>query len=616
MWRAAKVVLAVFAVLFVCLFVFLLSLLFREQRLPSFVIGKITDCASSSRYLVRCDSAAFGFRHGLRLSGVRLYDMMKSDSLERPIVAARLALIDCFGRTVRIVGAEYFRLPDVYYEPMTEVPKPEPLEFDLPDLPEFRLELESPSILGICPEEFSARVICHCRRLQFEDVSVTLPDRDCSTRLRGDFTMDLDTQKAVGELRGEVKQSQVRPFLEVMDIPSSLPYVDAFTEVTEPVPSGVKVEVDLPTGNLDLKIDLRPKMGRYNGVAMDRAEGGLDVQSRLGDTNRTFRVKVNLPMALDTDGHKFSGWLVVDDSAGPTRLEFDVKSDFAFEDVVRMVGLIDPADLKLLKCDAPPHIVMKGTSGTGLDDLGANAVSGTVSLVHGAVDGFRVNNLKADCLFRRDVLEVDAKATGKTGGAVAWKDRIDFAGFEGDARFDLKCKYDGGSLEELADMLTFDLGERNGKVDLDMVLTGQAGFGDMSTLNGRGSFKITDGHLAQMKLFAGLTQQLAEKIPGVSFLVNQTQASTDFTITNGVFASDNVYIEGGLVSLKGWGRYDMVADNLDFSVRVQFLKKETIMGKIVHPVTLPFTKLLLEFKVDGPIDDPKWRYIKILDRIF
>ena len=76
-----------------------------------------------------------------------------------------------------------------------------------------------------------------------------------------------------------------------------------------------------------------------------------------------------------------------------------------------------------------------------------------------------------------------------------------------------------------------------------------------------------------------------------------------------------MFIEGGLVSIKGWGTYDIAADNLDFTVRVQFLKKDTMLATLVHPVTWPFTKLLLEFKAHGPIDDPAWDYISIIDRI-
>ena len=46
------------------------------------------------------------------------------------------------------------------------------------------------------------------------------------------------------------------------------------------------------------------------------------------------------------------------------------------------------------------------------------------------------------------------------------------------------------------------------------------------------------------------------------------------------------------------------------------MKKESFMGKVLHSVAFPFTKLLLEFKATGSISDPKWDYISILDRVF
>ena len=139
---------------------------------------------------------------------------------------------------------------------------------------------------------------------------------------------------------------------------------------------------------------------------------------------------------------------------------------------------------------------------------------------------------------------------------------------------------------------------------------------EVASMNGNGYVKVTDGYLAQMKLFAGLTKRLAERVPGVSFLVNQSQASATFTVTDGVFKSDNVFIEGGLVSIKGKGSYDIAADNLDFIVRVQLFKNESLMGKIIHPITAPFTKMLLEFRLTGPIDDPNWQYIPISNVFF
>ena len=189
-------------------------------------------------------------------------------------------------------------------------------------------------------------------------------------------------------------------------------------------------------------------------------------------------------------------------------------------------------------------------------------------------------------------------------------------GFDEDKMsFQTSLKYENGSLEELSDFLHFDLGERRGTVSGVFAFSGPVATNAIESLNGSGKIEIKEGHLAQMKLFAGLTAILAEKVPGVGSLVNQSSASADFTVTNGVFASDNIYIEGGLISLKAWGTYDIPKDNLDFTVRVRFLKNESIVSKLVHPITWPFTKLLLEFKARGPIDNPTWDYVSIIDRV-
>ena len=182
--------------------------------------------------------------------------------------------------------------------------------------------------------------------------------------------------------------------------------------------------------------------------------------------------------------------------------------------------------------------------------------------------------------------------------------------------FHARVRHRDGTLDELADMFDFDLAGRSGTLSADLELWGPIGTNINEKLNGNGTVKVRDGHLLQMKLFAGLTGQLAKRVPGVDYIVNQSQASVDFTITNGLVRTENLLIEGGLISLKGWGTYDMGKDDIDFTVRVQFLKDENFLGKLVHPLTWPFTKLLLEFKATGSSDDPQWDYISIIDRIF
>ena len=138
---------------------------------------------------------------------------------------------------------------------------------------------------------------------------------------------------------------------------------------------------------------------------------------------------------------------------------------------------------------------------------------------------------------------------------------------------------------------------------------------DRSGLNGRGKFEIRDGQVMRMKGFNGLLSLLADKVPGVSWFTDSTQASCEYTIKNGVVESDNIYIEGTVFSIKMYGSYDSVRDSLNFTARVQFSKKDSFMGRVLHPLTWPFTKLLLEFRLTGTTENPKWTYISVIDRV-
>ena len=138
---------------------------------------------------------------------------------------------------------------------------------------------------------------------------------------------------------------------------------------------------------------------------------------------------------------------------------------------------------------------------------------------------------------------------------------------------------------------------------------------DLSKLNGEGHLTIRNGQLMRLKGFAGLLELLAEKVPGFSLITDSTQASCDYRIENGILRSDNIYIEGSVFSIKMYGYYDSVKERLDYTARVQFSKKDSVMGKLLHPLAWPFTKLLLEFRLRGTSDDPKWEYISIIDRV-
>lgn len=134
-------------------------------------------------------------------------------------------------------------------------------------------------------------------------------------------------------------------------------------------------------------------------------------------------------------------------------------------------------------------------------------------------------------------------------------------------------------------------------------------------LNGSGHVVVKNGRLMRMKGFRGLIDAMPSIAPAITWFSDSTQASGDYVIENGVVRTDNVYIEGTLFSIKMFGWLDTVKNEQDFTVRVQFAKSDSMVGKILHPLTWPFTKLLLEFRMTGSPDEPKWKYVSVVDRM-
>ena len=602
--------------IFIVFLLFLGSLFFREQRIPKFLVDRITDRYSSEACLIRCDSVSYGIGRGLTLTGLRVYDRGQTNSI-LPAVSARKMSVRILSRAVHVVGLRYPRLPSSYYVEGECRERNTPITARFPDLGRFELKLDDAEILGIAPRSVRAMVEVSPTLLTVSDIHLVWPDLRRLMSVDGNLKVDLLGQRLRSEIRGLATQPQIRPLLVCLDVPSSYRYFDAFTDVTDPIPAHGIFESDLRNGDFWMKLGLKLGACKYNGVPFERADGLLELYVYTRGTNCNARFGVTLADAVDRDGRHLAGKLGVNLSNEVSRLSYDVKSSIRLKDALDVADFFNDGTLDFIVCDSAPTIEVKGTSGTSVADKGHNDISFKASLGCGSVYGFQVRDLKADFALKGDTLDFsEVTARGKDGGMLRLTDHLEIPDFDGDRlAFHPKISYTGGSLDELADILKFDLGERDGRVDAAWEMSGVASTNILETLNGRGKIRVSEGHLAQMKLFAGLTTVVAEKVPGVDAIVTQSDASCDFIVSNGVFRSDNIYIEGGLVSLKAWGAYDIPKDRLDFTSRIQFLRNESLMGKLLHPITWPFTKLLLEFKTKGPLDDADWEYISIIDRI-
>ncbi|MBU4212509.1 MAG: AsmA-like C-terminal region-containing protein [Verrucomicrobia bacterium] len=144
-------------------------------------------------------------------------------------------------------------------------------------------------------------------------------------------------------------------------------------------------------------------------------------------------------------------------------------------------------------------------------------------------------------------------------------------------------------------------GALSGQLALDGFLDDPGG----QTATGQGWIKIGAGRLFQFPLFGGLSEFLGRIVPGLSLIMRQTDARASFVIKDGKIHSDNIIIEGEVITLTCEGDYRLNGE-LDFAVQVKLLKKNTLVGGILHLAMMPVTKML-EFRLTGTVKDPHWR---------
>lgn len=478
------------------------SLFFRSQRLPASLLTRVAAAFLPKNLVLHFERASFGFMDGFVVRDLRLYDRTRANSVEPLVSADEIAVMPVQRRVV----AKRFvikHLHDGYYEPGNQE-RDEPVAFSIPDVPHFALLLDRPDILSVAPSRVTADVYAVGNRLCVDNARIDWLGAGETAALDGRLVVDLAVQEISGEVHGTARQRHIRPLLVTIDIPSALPYIDAFTDVQGAVPSSCSWKVNLVNNDLDLELDLHPKLGEYNGVPLQRADGKLRL-----------------------------------------------------------------------------HVYTRG------DCLNYSHTFGPITAV-GAADHTLAGTVEVEGTNGVNTVRVSAKS------ALPVADLLRIGGFEGDY---LDRDVYGDSECSLVFRFPRDMGD------------------DKSKLNGEGHLSIRNGQLMRLKGFAGLLELLAEKVPGFSLITDSTQASCDYRIENGIVKSDNVYIEGSVFSIKMYGYFDSVNERLDYTARVQFSKKDSVMGKILHPLTWPFTKLLLEFRLRGTSDDPKWEYISVIDRV-
>ena len=628
-----------FFFLFGAIVLVLVAVTFFEQPVPKSLLARLTDSISDDEWLVSVDSASFRLAYGLKMRGLHVFDRRKPAS--KPVISADLIDLELnlanfpwstqtILRHVTITGLDYPRLGDDYYIPDSiEIPgqpdfreKDEAVHLSLPNIAPFGLTLIQPHILGVRPKFVEIpHVSLTVGSLSARDIHLQWNDSDALMTLDGECALDLDAQLVRGEVHGLARQHNIRPLLEALEITNSYAFIDSFTQVTAPVKASCAFDVNLRNNDLHILLDLHPTGGCYNNVPLKNADGQVDIRVFVRDTYQNARIVVGPISANLADGHAMSGTVVYENTNDIGYVSFDVTSSTSLSNALAVADVMNDGTLDCLSLATPPQITLTGRLAVDPAYAAANKLDGTIAFDKGTFFAIPLTNATTAFYVRgTDVSFSGARATAPHGGIITGEGRISIPDFKQDkASFSVSVKSDGVALTDFADIFDFDVGDKHGTIVGNVVLSGPLQTNISSRICGSGRIECRDGHLAQMSVFAGLTEYLANHFQGIASFVNQSRGSMDFSLTNGLFRTDNIRIDGGFFSIHSGGTYDIPKNNLDFSARVTFTKNDNFFAKLATPITWPFanlSKMLFDFKIFGPLEKPEWKYNKsLMDRL-
>ena len=631
-----KAVFKFFFVLFVLLSATILLLSRMEVRLPQEMLDNISSACSSSNFVLRIDSICLKLPSRLRMNGVRFTDISKADA--KPFASAsRIDVhlsfvrfpwrIESIVKSVVVTGLKMPRLPDGYYIPDSiEFPGSydftetnEPVELDIPDFAPFKLTLLEPDVLDLKAKRVTVKSVAAAGNvMRLDGIKVEFPDRDPPMEVTGDCELDIPSQRIRGSVHGQARQPNIRPMLQALDITNCYQFVDAFTGVTTPVDAGCRFDVNLRNSDLRLFLDLHPTGGAYRGVPLESAQGNVDVRVFVRGHCQNAHITVGPVDARIADGTSMTGTVFYENTNDIGYVTFrKIISTTSLSNALAVADVLNDGTLDCLQPETPPTINLDGTLAVDPAHAATNNLNGSIEFAKGRFFGIPLVDAKSNFHLRGDMVSFcDAHASLPRGGSISGAGLISFPGFDSNrATFRIAVKGSGISLTDAADILGVEAGDRKGKISGSVEFDAPLTTALVSRVNGKVSLRVENGQLARFNLFAGLTDYLAKNVPGVSSLVDQSNAEMECVISNGVMHASKVNISGDIFSITGSGTYSMPDDNLNFTARVRIFKNDSIIGKLTNPITWTFSKLLLEFRVYGSIDNPKWKYISVIERL-
>ena len=587
-----------------------------SHRVPDGWVRFATDHLSTEKCSIRIDRVSFSLSRGLHLIRPAIYYHGKPRASDRVFYAEEILvefnsffpfepkkLID----KVKIRGLRAPGIPSsVEVKPSGKTPLP-----TLAKLAPIDLVFEDALIMGIYGKSLHGVAYVDEGGIAVRDIEIAWYGNECPGGVKAWVDLDFKTRLVTTRIVGEALPSYIVPLMgkPVLDAPIVEAEMNAFQSVEPPVKASADIAVNIDNLDYSLFLGIDAKKCSYKGVPVHWLKGTLSA----GSTNIYTYLTVG-PLEAMGDTGPFKGWLQYEEEGETLSFSADAKMDIP--DVFDIIGILNEGELDMIRYSVVPTISASGKVSVEREKGSMNRIKGKIAFPSGSILNLSVKDAVSDFIMEGYTARFE-NAYGRAlhGGSVEGTVLFRFPGYrekETDFTADLQLKnIDLVDLSKMANVTNSHVGKVSGYI----LLRSKVSNDSLKDLNGNGKILLTDGVIVQMPIFAGFTDYLVKTIPGIDKVVNQSRGSMSFTVKDGVMKTDDLLIEGNVFSLSGRGSYDIVRDKVDFVVRANIFKKRSLMGKITHFVTFPFTRLLLEFHVFGSLDKVDWSYVTILDKI-
>ncbi len=472
------------------------------------------------------------------------------------------------------------------------------------DFPPIRVECREAEIYALEMHDLHGFLSCRAGKVRFSGAEVRFDGpSEAPQSVKLDCEIDTNEFGVDASASGHLNPEKLIPLFEAIDSPGAVGEISAFGFPARPPKiMDFKLRYFPERGERRVSMFIEAGASTYEGVQLSGFSGNLSIGSN-GNGWSSIRVK-NL-LVKRPEGTA-SADLDIDTSA--RRLAVSASSTLDPMRTLRMISVLD--DDETDGVHFMPGVIAKvdGVYAWRGENRTNTCLRISLFSPEMTTHGITFTDASASGFYETNTLRMASFKAHSFGGETGASARIDFGMDTNDVpRVGFDMEFENLSQNGLLALGGVAAAQEDGRVKGRISFEGPVAdvfSGAFKETAGSLALDVEDGHVYRVPLFSGMTDVLADFIPGVDWLTDQNSLMARADLSDGKLHFGKLRIEGAVVSI--YGRGDIATDGaLDLTLKASLLNEKTWVGKGVHYLLSPVSSIF-GIKATGTLSEPKW----------